>query len=352
MKKIAVVVVGVVVVALGALAFIWSWLSSGAASAWSKASAESPAVVFVVPRGVSGQGLGKLLVEAHLIGDARFWRFHLWQRGSEGKPLSPKAGQHELRASMTLPAIAAALERSPAAQDEPFAMIEGWRLKDTDAALAQKGWIQAGAYLKATQNAQHFGTMKAPFALPTTTLEGYLYPETYRVVARIDGKAAFDVDLLVQRQLDTFVARFYTPHKDAIAASGRSLDDVVRMASMLEREEPMPSQRALVAGILWKRIEQGYALGVDATSRYELAEWNDRKEFLKHLRDASDPYKSRLRKGLPPTPIGAPTVSSLIAALNPEKNDFFYYLHDAERQIHPSRNADEHEALRKQYNVY
>ena len=348
MKKLLLVVVALVVLGLGAAAGVWSWLSSGASSSWSPASAASPAVVFVVPRGSSGQGLGKLLVEQQLIGDARFWRFHLWQRGRAGQPLAPKAGKHELRASMTLAEIAAALERSPLADDEPFAMIEGWRLRDTDQALADKGLIRPGDYLQATQDPKRFrDKLKAPFPLPATTLEGYLYPETYRVI-----RPGFDVDALVQRQIDTFTKRFYEPHQAAIASSGRTLDEIVRMASMLEREEPVPAQRPLVAGILWKRIDQGYALGVDATSRYGLAEWNDRKEFLKRLRDPDDAYNTRLKKGLPPTPIGAPTVASLVAALNPEKNDFFYYLHDAEKKIHPSRNGEEHEALRKKYNVY
>ncbi|MDP2341956.1 MAG: endolytic transglycosylase MltG [Deltaproteobacteria bacterium] len=345
MKKLLLVVVAVVFFAGGVAGGVWTWLSNGSQSVWSTASGESPAVAFVVPKGATGQGLGKLLVEQNLIGDVRFWKFHLWQRAKDGKPFSPKAGKHELKGSMTLPEIAAALERSPAADDEPFAMIEGWRLRDTDAALADKGWIKAGDYLKATQSP---GKFKAPFPLPTTTLEGYLYPETYRVI----GKPGFDVDVLVQRQIDTFVTRFYEPQKAAIASSGRSLDDIVRMASMLEREEPLPAQRPTVAGVLWKRIDKGYALGVDATSRYGLAEWNDRKEFLKRLRDPDDPYNTRLKKGLPPTPIGAPTVASLIAALNPEDNEFFYYLHDADKVLHPSRNGEEHEALRKKYNVY
>jgi UPF0755 protein len=124
------------------------------------------------------------------------------------------------------------------------------------------------------------------------------------------------------------------------------------MASMLEREEPVPAQRSLVAGILWKRIDHDTALGVDATSRYELDEWNDRQSFLKKLRDKEDPYNTRHRVGLPPGPIGAPSVASLVAALRPKPSEFWYYLHDANKVLRPSRNAAEHEALRKKYNVY
>lgn len=346
MKKLLVAVVVVVGLGLGMVAGVYTWLSSGAQAA--KATT-GDAIEFVVPKGATGQGLGKGLVEKGLIDDVKFWKFHLWQRGRDGKPFAPKAGKHQLSPSMTLPEIAVQLEKSPQAADEPFVMIEGWRLRDTDAALAAKGWIAAGDYIKATNAPQKF---KAPFPLPTTTLEGYLYPETYRVIAKDDGKLVFDVDVFVQKQLDMFNERFWSKHEADVKKSGHSLDEIVKMASMLEREEPVPAQRRTVAGILWKRIVKNYALGVDATSRYTLAEWNDRKEFLKHLRDPDEPYNTRLKTGLPPTAIGAPTVESLTAACDPEDNEFFYYLHDSEKKIHPSRNSEEHEALRKQYNVY
>ena len=112
------------------------------------------------------------------------------------------------------------------------------------------------------------------------------------------------------------------------------------------------SNRPLVACILWKRIDKGFPLGVDATSRYELAQWNDKTEFVKKLRNENDQYNSRHRKGLPPTPIGAPTLSSFEAALKPIDCPYLYYLHDANKQLHPSRDAAEHEAMRKKYDVY
>ena len=66
---------------------------------------------------------------------------------------------------------------------------------------------------------------------------------------------------------------------------------------------------------------------------------------LKRLRDENDPYNSRYQKGLPPTPIGAPTVSSLVAAMKPTKSPYWYYLHDSERKLHPAGNGAEHDAL-------
>jgi len=327
----------VLLVAAGAGAFFW--IEQQARTAMAPPGADM--VEFTVPKGTSGRGLGTLLESQGLIRDARVWRWHLYRRGS----FAPKAGRHEVSPSMTLAELATELEDNPIPEDVPFVVVEGWRLRDTDAALAAAGHIQAGAYIAAASRPQDF---TAPFPLPSTgTLEGYLYPETYGV---IPGK--FDVKSLIQRQLDAFAQRFYAPNREAISKSGRTLHEVVVMASMLEREEPLPDQRPLVAGILWKRVDKGYPLGVDATSRYELAQWNDRVAFLKRLRDPQDAYNTRHKKGLPPGPIGAPTVASLQAAMSPKPSEYWYYLHDAQRILRPSRNAEEHEALRRKYNVY
>jgi UPF0755 protein len=338
MKKLLTVLMALVVLAGCAVGAGYLWISGGAHGA--KGPSDAPDVVFEVEKGATGQGLGQKLVDAGLIDEALFWRFHLRERGG----LKAKAGVHTLSARMTLPEIATALDTAPKVPEVPVKMIEGWRLRDTDEALVAMKLITPGAYIAAAKNPQ---SVTAPFPLPASGLEGYLYPETYSVVPE-----GFTPQALLQRQVDTFVLRFYEPHKDEIEKSGRTLHQLVTMASMLEREEPTPSQRPMVAGILWKRIDRGFALGVDATSRYELDEWNDRSAFLVKLRDKSNAYNTRYTPGLPPTPIGAPTVDSLVAALRPVQSEFLYYLHDAQRVLRPSRNAEEHEALRKKYNVY
>ncbi|HWV39175.1 MAG TPA: endolytic transglycosylase MltG [Vulgatibacter sp.] len=301
---------------------------------------DDASIEITVPRGATGRSIFGLLEREGLVEDRIAWRYHLWRRGG----LAVKAGRHALSPAMELAEIATALEGAPLPDDVPFVMIEGWRLRDTDAALAKEGWIRPGAYVEAASDPSRF---RAEFPLPSGTLEGYLYPETYSVVPD-----RFDVDELVQRQLDTFAARLWRPHRAELEASGRSLHEIVIMASLLEREEPVPAQRDLVAGILWKRIDARQPLGVDATSRYLLAEWNDRRAFLAKLRDPSDPWNTRTRAGLPPGPIGAPTIESLLAAMRPKSSPYWYYLHDADRVLRPSRNAAEHEALRKRYNVY
>ncbi|MCC6337381.1 MAG: endolytic transglycosylase MltG [Myxococcales bacterium] len=324
-----------VLAALGGGGFLWSLDSRARAPGQGGADVE-----LEVPKGANARSVAVQLEKAGLIPDTGVFRYVVWKRGG----FKLKAGKFRLSPGASPLQLADALEQSPLAEDEPFVVVEGFRLRDTDAALAAAGRAEPGAYLKAASSADGY---HAPFPLPQGTLEGYLYPETYNLP---EGKV--DVRVLVQKQLDEFAARVWTPLEADVKAQQRSLHELVTMASMLEREEPTPSNRPLVAGILWKRIEHGWPLGVDATSRYELAEWNDRQAFLVKLRDRDDPYNTRFKKGLPPTPIGAPTKASFEAALKPTASEYLYYLHDANKALHPSRNAEEHEALRKKYDVY
>lgn len=299
-------------------------------------------VVVTVPAGATARSMGPALEEAGVIESAGDFTLYVRLTKAGG---CIKAGRHKVGAGMSAGEILDALCGVPLPEDVPFTVVEGWRIREIDAALAEKGWIQAGEY--AAIALAPGGRITAPFALPDGSLEGYLYPETYMVVPD-----KWDTTAFIQRQVDLFGERFVTPQADALKASPRTLHEVVVMASMLEREEPTPSNRPLVSGILWKRIDAGWNLGVDATSRYTLDDWNDRKAFLKKLRDPEDPYNTRLRPGLPPTAIGNPAVGALQAALTPEPSEFWYYLHDEQRVLHPSRNVQEHEAYRKQYNVY
>ncbi|MED5370769.1 MAG: endolytic transglycosylase MltG [Myxococcota bacterium] len=299
-------------------------------------------VVFEVPKGATAGTLGPKLVDAGLIGDELSWKLYL-KRDSAGSCL--KAGRFELSRAMNMPEMMEAMCGAPIAEEVPVTLVEGWRLGEIDAELSRLGLIAEGSYLSAAQDPSRF-TLPAGIGT-VTSLEGLLLPETYSV-----PKDGVEVDQLIQRQIDLLVSRFVEPNADEIAKSGRSLYELIIVASMLEREEPRPSNRPLVAGVMWKRLDNAWNLGIDATSRYTLDDWNDRKAFLRQLRDPADPYNTRLRAGLPPTPIGNPSVESLEAALRPEGSEYWYYLHDSQGNLHPGRSLAEHNALKAKHGVY
>lgn len=315
--------------------------------AWIQAEFERPhrpeaeELVLKVPIGTSEARLAELLEDQDLISSARMYRLLL---SLEPNGPTPKAGRHRVSAAQSMRVLRRALGGPPLPEDEAFTLLEGWRLQDTDAALANEGLIRPGDYVSAARDTDAY---QIPFELAADDFEGYLLPETYRF-----PRDRFRVEDLVQRQLDAFVERFYTPHVADIDASGRTLHQIVTVASMLEREEPKSENRPLVAGIIYKRLDRKIPLGIDATSRYPLDRWNDEAAFRKALRDKKAPYNTRHSPGLPPSPIGAPSVDALEAALEPEDSPYLFYLHDRNQQIHFAKTARGHERNRRRYNVW
>lgn len=292
-------------------------------------------VMFEVPAGSSASRLTGELVTLGVVPGEWSWKWFL--RSADAGCV--KAGRHELSPSMSMKQVLAALCGPPVPEDEPFTVVEGWRIVEIDAALAAKGWIQAGEYQKLAESK----AVDLPFEVVSPTLEGYLFPDTYRIEPKKITAKSF-----LERQLKTFQERFLKG-KDL---SGKRLHDVVVLASMIEREEPSKANRPVVAGVMVKRLNAGWNLGIDATSRYTLSQWNDREAFLGKLRDPADPYNTRLKPGLPPTAIGNPGIESLDAAASPQASDWWYYLHDGQGQFHGATDAAGHEANRKRFNVY
>ena len=300
---------------------------------------DSADIVFEVPKGSSANGIGPKLAEQGLIPSPWKWKWFL--RGENASCV--KAGKFRLRRSMSMREVLKTICGAPLADEVAFKVLEGWRIRDIDAALAAEGFISPGQY----QTIAESKTVTLPFTIESSTLEGFLYPETYMINA---DKSQFNAKAFIERQIKTFDERFYQAHKDKLGK--RSLHEIVVMASMIEREEPTESQRPIVAGILWKRLDNQWKLGVDATSRYTLDDWSDRRSFLKMLRDPNDPYNTRLHYGLPPTAIGNPSLSALKSVTAPESSEFWFYLHDKNGVFHGGKDGAHHERNRAKYNVY
>jgi UPF0755 protein len=296
---------------------------------------------FTIPKGASLTQLGALLQQEGFIRSHLGWR--IYTRLTRNLP-APKAGRHALPSGLDVPSLLEKLSQNPLSEDVTITLLEGWRLQDADQWLADQHLIEPGAYLDATQRPEG---LALGFPVEGPSLLGYLLPESYRM-----PPGRIDVHALVQRQADAFRERFYLPYREEIEKGPRTLHQVVVMASMLEREEPKPDLRPTVAGLLYNRLDSGSPLGVDATSRFTLLDWNDRRAFLRNLRDPKDAYNTRLRTGLPPGPIAAPSLASLVSALRPQPTEFWYYLHDRDQNIHFARTAAEHESNRKRYDVW
>lgn len=177
------------------------------------------------------------------------------------------------------------------------------------------------------------------FRALATSKEGYLFPETYIVAPGITEEA---VVALMERTFSEKIVAI----QDEIDAFGKPLQDVVTMASILEKEARLYETRQTVAGILWKRIEIGMALQVDAVFGY-IYDTETFSPTFNQLTATDSPYNTYQHKGLPPGPISNPGLEALKAAVNPIKTSYLYYLTGSDGTMHYSRTFDEHVANRR-----
>ena len=157
------------------------------------------------------------------------------------------------------------------------------------------------------------------FLAQTRLQEGYLFPDTYFFLPNVTE------DTVIQAMRQNFDAQI-APLLPLIASSTRSLPDIVIMASIIEREARNSADRRMISGVLWNRIERGMALQVDVTFLYTIGKGTFQLTNRDLLTDS--PYNTYMRKGLPPTAIGSPSLDSLEAAVNPTKNNYLYFLAD------------------------
>lgn len=171
--------------------------------------------------------------------------------------------------------------------------------------------------------------------------EGYLFPDTYYFFSDVTPEE------LISVMEKNFSARI-APIVDSIAASKRPLKDLIVMASLLELEANKSEDRRIVSGILWKRLDEGMRLQVDAPFFY-LRQGSAEREVTREDLAVDSPYNTYRNDGLPPGPIGNPGLDAIIAALRPEPSAYWYYLYDASGTIHYARTFAEHKANKERY---
>jgi UPF0755 protein len=148
--------------------------------------------------------------------------------------------------------------------------------------------------------------------------EGFLFPDTFELLKNAP------VSDLIQLQLDDFKGRIRGVDLSYAKSKNLTLRDVVTIASMVEREAQLDSERKLIAAVIYNRLRQGIPLGIDATIRFAVGNYEEPLTTSELQTDS--PYNTRLNAGLPPGPIGNPGLASLEAAAHPARVDYLYYV--------------------------
>jgi UPF0755 protein len=174
----------------------------------------------------------------------------------------------------------------------------------------------------------------AELGLSVSSLEGYLLPETYRV--RYDESARTLLTRMVRSTEGFFTDDAYR----RMRALGRSKEEILIMASLIEGETRLPEERARVAGVYYNRLRRGMLLQADPTIQYIIPD-GPRRILYRDL-SINNPYNTYMYPGLPPGPVNNPGKASILAALSPESHDFIYFVADGRGGHTFTRTIEEH----------
>ena len=292
----------------------WVWWNDSIAPVDSE---DSSPKIFAINSGESVRSVSARLTKENFIRSSTAFFILVKMMGIDN---ALQAGDFRLNRSMSARMIAEELTHGIV--DVWVTTLEGWRVDEIATKLTKDLDIPEGEFLKVAQ-------------------EGYMFPDTYLIPKNATAGG------IVQLFRDNFDTKVTAKMRDDAQSVGLSLEKVVIIASIVEREGRTEDDRPVIAGILLKRLEADWPLQTDATLQYISGYQSaDKSWWKKNVTNADkeldSPYNTYKNTGLPPGPIANPGLSSIKAVIYPQKSDFWYYLHDPAGGVHYAVTYEEH----------
>lgn len=342
MKKIIIIflLMLIVILAIG----IWYIFSPVSSSAEEK--------IFIITKGEGVNEISQHLKEQNFIRNKFVFETYVWLKGVQSKF---QVGEHKLRQNMSIWEITVVLTAPGEVNEREIKILEGWNNHEIAVYLDNAGVVGKDIFLEAAKNykLQIINYKFLEDRPEGATLEGYLFPDTYRIYKEIPKELRGEKDAdkalaehIIKKMLDNFDRKLTADLREEIARQKKTIFEIVTMASIIEKEA-RGKDMAMVADIFWRRLDQGIALQSDATVNYATGKYETQPsaEDLK----IDSPYNTYKYRGLPAGPIGNPGLEAIRAAIYPKKNNYWYFLHTKDGQIIYSRNFEEHKANKIKY---
>ncbi len=277
----------------------------------------------------SGSSLWRIATDLERAGVVRSARAFVLLARWGGVASKVRAGEYALAPSWGAERVLGELVAGRVVTYE-VVLPEGLTAAEIAARLEAATLVRADEFLAVARDP----AVARDFEVEGAGLEGYLFPETYRMPHGLSAKQVARV--LVEQ----FHAQWAPLEADA-RARGLGQHQVVTLASIVEKETGAASERPLVASVFWNRLERGMRLESDPTTIYGIADFdgNLRRE---HLEDEANPWNTYRIVGLPPTPIANPGAASLAAALRPAASEYLYFVAKGDGTHVFARSYDEH----------
>ncbi len=269
--------------------------------------------VFVIPKGMAVRSVGNELKEQGLIRDPVVFFIYLRKNGLDQ---NIQVGSYKLSPSMNLQEIMDTISHGTI--DTWVTIPEGLRSEEIAEILKQEIPTYESTWIEALRRE-----------------EGYLFPDTYLIPK--DG----DIETIISIFKNNFNTRIESIN---LTPSDSRLNDIVIIASLIEREAITDEEKPLIASVISNRLSDGIALNIDATLQYAKGKVNNKWWTVPTASDKKidSEYNTYLYPGIPPGPISNPGIEAIKAANAPASSDYYYYLHDSSGKIHFSRTLSEH----------
>lgn len=268
------------------------------------------------------------------------WRFRLWIRFFKDYGRF-QAGQYKFEGQVSPASLAEIIQSGKTFEpfELQFVIPEGFTLKQViDRLEARK--VATKPVLTALSRDKE---LLKKYRITGDNVEGFLYPATYSFEKMPDAAQVFE------KMLHTFFQNLPQGIEQRLAEVGLDLRKGVIFASLIEKETLHDEEMSMVSEVIWNRLKSNEALGIDAALIYGIENYKGDITW-KHLKDAQNPYNSRLHRGLPPGPIGAISMKSLEAVLTPTHEGYRFYVlkNDGSSYHNFSRTLAEHNRFVKE----
>jgi len=302
-------------------------------------------VTFVVKEGWGVAEIADQLSQEELINSKLSFYWYLLSHGYWSR-LHP--GEYQLPSTATLPELVNLLING-AENEKTITIPEGWTIKEIDRFLAQKKLIEKGQFIQQAKVAKFRDEYYFLRGVKEESLEGYLFPDTYFVYPQQNNNGSdFNSRQLIAKMLSTFDQKVYQKYKDRrYPKEIKNFNQLITLASIIEKEANIFEDRCLVAGIFLSRIDQNHRLQACSTVNYLLEEPKDilKESDLK----INSPYNTYLYRGLPPGPVSNPSLASIDSVIDYQPSKYWYFLSDKNGHLHFAKTDKEHQQNKKRY---
>ena len=289
---------------------------------------DGPAARVMIPPGATMRVAAESLHKAGVIGSTRMFRLYAKLRRADR---NIKAGTYVLTRDAGWGKVIAALREGHGIV-AVVTVPEGFTLAQIEPLLVSKLQVPLDSVVAAVSDTAQLHRLD----IPTPTVEGYLFPDTYFIPPGTSARAA--VGMMLRRFEQRWLPE-WTPRLDTLSLSRH---DLVTLASIVEREAKRPEERPVIAAVYWNRLRKGMLLQADPTVQYALPQYQKRL-LNKHLAVKS-PYNTYKYPGLPPGPIASPGAASIKATLYPANAPFLYFVAHPDGHHEFRVTLKEHEA--------